>query len=154
MAKTITLHDDIYRKLASYGNRDESYNTIVLRLLENLEDKEAKKDMENRTTEFEPENINEGKTKYPVLYELEDGTEVRYKIKQGDYEGEKRVGTVENSRIVYNESKWSPTGFAREADKDIRGSDARSSEAYRGPTEVEFQDEGEKWVPIKAILER
>ena len=154
MAKTITLHDDIYRKIASYGNRDESHNTIVLRLLENLDEDQAKKDMHNRISVFNPENIDNNESKYPVLHEIENKTRVRYKIKQGDYSGQKRIGTVEDSRIVFDNNEWSPTGFARAADKDIRGSDARSSEAYRGPTEVEFQDEEENWVPIKTIFER
>lgn len=154
MSETITLADPIHRKLSSYGNRDESYNTITLRVLENLNEEEAERDRKNRITTFERQDGDElEKSGNPAVEKLEDRTTVRWRINRGDYAGEQKTGTVKGGRIEYNGSTWSPTGMAREADKDIRGSDARNSESYSGPREVEYKNEDGKWVPIKTVLE-
>jgi len=154
MSQTITLADEIHKELASYGNRDESYNTIVLRVLNNLNEGEAKMDREDRKTVFERGGKTEDELAgNPAVEKLEDGTTVRWKIEQGDYAGQEKTGTVKGGRVEYRDSTWSPSGFAREADQDIRGNDARSSKSYRGPREVEYKDENGEWVSINTVLE-
>ena len=151
MAKTITLAEEVHRELSKYGNRDESYNTIVLRLLNNMKEEEAQKDRMERKTVFQKDD--KAATGNPAAEALDDGTVVRFKIEQGKYAGEQKTGTVSGSRIEYEGDTWSPTGMAREADQDIRGSDARDSGAYSGPREVEYQNESGEWVPLQSILE-
>jgi len=154
MSETITLADEVHKELASYGNRDESYNTILLRVLTNLNEEEAKNDREKRETVFERGEKSRGEsTGNPVVEKLEDGTTVRWKIEQGDYAGQGKTGTVKGGRVEYRGSTWSPSGFAREADQDIRADDARSSESYGGPREVEYKNESGNWVSIKSVLE-
>lgn len=152
MGKTITLDEELYKELAMYGNRDESHNTIVARLLNNIDEEEAQEDRMNRTTTFDSEE-NESLSGNPAVEKLDDGTVVRFKIERGEYSGEERTGTVSGGRIEYDGSTWTPSGMAREADQDIRGSDARESEAYSGPREIEYQDESGEWVPIQTVLE-
>jgi predicted CopG family antitoxin len=154
MSKTITLADEVYKKLASYGNRDESHNTIVLRLINNQNEEETKMDRENRETVFERKDKNESESAgNPAVEKLEDGTTARWKLTQGDYAGKEKTGTVKGARIEYRGNTWSPSGFAREADQDIRGDDARNSESYGGPSEVEYKDESGEWVSINTVLE-
>jgi len=152
MAPTISLDEELHRNLASYGNRDESYNTILARILNHVDEEEAQKDRMNRDTTFETDE-EEDASSNPAVEQLDDRTEVRFKIERGDYAGEEGTGMVRGGRIEYNGSLWSPTGMAREADQDIRGSDARSSGSYSGPREVEYQDGSGEWVPIQTALE-
>jgi predicted CopG family antitoxin len=154
MSKSITIADELYKEFASYGNRDESHNTILARLLEHSDKEELEKDRKNRITEYnqEGEDTDSART-YPVVEELEDGTVVRWKITRGDYAGGERTGKVSGGRIAYDGGTWSPTGMAREADQDIRGSDARNSGSYNGPREVEYQNDDGKWVPLQTVLE-
>jgi len=153
MSKTITLADEVHKELAGYGNRDESYNTIVLRVLNNLNEEEAKRDRENRATVFERGENGDELTGSPAIEKLDDGTTVRWKLQQGEYAGKAKTGRVNGGRVEYRDTTWSASGFARAADQDIRGDDARSSESYRGPKEVEYQNEDGDWVAIDTVLE-
>ncbi|ELY41671.1 DUF7557 family protein [Halalkalicoccus jeotgali] len=152
MTPTINLDEELHRELASYGNRDESYNTILARILNHVDEEEAQRDRMNRNTTFETDEEEESSSN-PAVEQLDDGTEVRFKIERGEYAGEERTGIVRGGRIEYNGSTWSPTGMAREADHDIRGSDARNSGSYSGPREVKYQDANGQWVPIQTALE-
>lgn len=156
MSKTITIDDELYKKLAMYGNRDESHNTIIARLLEHINKDEAQEDRMNRETVFVPDSgarDEYSQRSNPVVEALPDGTEVRYRIARGDYAGEDRFGTVQGGRLKYDGELVTPTGMARRADKEIRGSDARSSEAYAGPRELEYQNDEGEWVPVQSVLE-
>jgi len=58
---------------------------------------------------------------HPVLEKLSDGTEVRYKFVNGEYSGTIIKAKVEGGHILYQNEKYSPTGAARAALKEIRG---------------------------------
>jgi len=154
MSKTISLDEELYKEFASYGNRDESHSTILARILNHVDKDGAQEDRMNRETTFgNEEEEEESLSSNPAVEKLEDGTVVRFKIERGEYTGKERTGTVRGGRIEYNGSTWSPTGMAREADQDIRGSDARNSGSYSGPREIEYRDENGEWVPIQTVLE-
>jgi hypothetical protein len=154
MTKTITIADELHKKLSEFGNRDESYNTIFARLLEHTDEDSAQNDRMNRTTTFERTDRDEDSLSgNPAVEALEDGTEVRWTIDSGEYD-DQRIGIVDGGRIQFKDSTWSPSGFAREADEDLRGDDARNSSSYAGPREVEYQDENGRWVPVQSALEQ
>ncbi len=144
MAGTINLDEDLYRELGQYGNRDESWNDIVARVLEHLNEEAAREDRENRTTTFSRERPEGGN---PAARALEDGTVVRHQYNRGEYDGRTVEATVRGGQLEYDGELWSPSGAAREADRDVRGTDARDS-GYRGPTWWEYQDESGEWVPL------
>lgn len=152
MTKTISLDEELYREFAGYGNRDESHNTLLARVLEHVDHDAAQEDRLNRTTTWEDQGEDEEARSNPAVEELPDGTEVRFRIERGDYAGEERTGIVQGGRIEYDGSTWSPSGMAREADQDIRGSDARASGSYNGPRELEYQNEDSEWVPIETVV--
>jgi hypothetical protein len=60
---------------------------------------------------------------HPVLREVEDGTEIRYKYTRGQYSGEVAKAEIKEGHVIYNGKKYSPSGAARAAMRDIRGSD-------------------------------
>ena len=151
MTETVSYDDELYKELASYGNKDESHNTILARILKHLDEEAAQEDRLNRTTTWEGQE--EEQSGNPHVEALEDGTEVRYRIERGDYAGEERTGVVQGGRVEYDRGDWSPSGFAREADQDIRGSDARQSESYNGSREVEYENEDGELVPIETVQE-
>jgi len=151
MSPTININEDLHKEISSYGNRDESYNTILARLLNHVDEEEAELDRKYRDTVFEADDADASGN--PAVEQLADGTKVRFRIERGDYSGEEKFGTVQGSRIEYDGDKWSPTGMAREADKDIRGSDARDSGAYSGPREIEYQNDSGEWVSLNTVTE-
>jgi predicted CopG family antitoxin len=153
MSKTITIADELHKRLSEFGNRDESYNTIISRVLKHTDEDEAQNDRKNRITTYEKaDEDKDALSGNPAVEALEDGTEVRWTIDSGEYD-DKRTGEVEGGRIKFRGSTWRPSGFAREADREIRGDDARSSESYAGPREVEYQNEDGEWVSINSVLE-
>jgi hypothetical protein len=149
MAGTINLDEDLYRELGQYGNRDESWNDIVARVLEHVDEEAAREDRENRITTFENEEPTAGN---PAVQALDDGTVVRHKYTRGPYEGTEVEATVRGGKLEYNGERWSPSGAAREADRDVRGSDARDS-GYRGPTWWEYENENGEWAPLNTATE-
>jgi hypothetical protein len=114
-----------------------------------VNEEEAQGDRLSRGTIWEDQEEDQEQFSNPHVEALEDGTEVRFKIERGDYAGEEKTGVVRGGRIEYNGNTWSPSGMAREADQDIRGGDARQSESYNGPREIEYQNEDGGWVPIR-----
>lgn len=98
-------------------------------------------------------NNNISPSSNPAVEQLADGTRVRFRMEQGYYGGKEKFGTVQGAKIEYDGSMWSPTGMARKADKDIRGSDARDSGAYNGPREIEYEKETGEWEPIRTVAE-
>lgn len=156
MGKRINIADELHRELAEFGNRDESYNTIIARVLEHTNKDEAQKDRMNRVTSYEERGRDEDEKSLmgnDALETLPDGVEVRWRIERGDYAGEERTGTVRGGRIEFNGSTWTPSGFAREADREIRGTEARSSGSYAGPREVEYQNDNGEWVSLHTVFE-
>lgn len=143
MSGTINLDEDLFRELGQYGNRDESWNDIVARVLEHLDKEAAREDRENRSTTFSRKRPEEGGN--PAVRALDDGTVVRHRYSRGEYEDAE--ATVRGGHLEYDGDLWSPSGAAREADRDIRGADARDS-GYRGPTWWEYQNESGEWAPI------
>lgn len=153
MSKTITLADELHKRLSEFGNRDESYNTIIARILEHTDEEGAQNDRMNRITTYERIDGDEDSLSgNPAVEALKDGTEVRWTIDSGDYD-DVRIGEVDGGRIRFQGTTWRPSGFAREADQDIRGNDARNSKSYAGPREVEYRNEDGEWVPIQSVLE-
>lgn len=52
---SIEVTDEIYQALAEYGHGDESWNDVMRRLLEHLDEEAAIEDKMNRTTTYEEE---------------------------------------------------------------------------------------------------
>jgi hypothetical protein len=146
MSKNINLDEELYRKLGEFGNRDESWNDIIARLLSHVDEEAAREDRDNRTTTHSTNSNERTRGGNPHVEELDDGTEVRHVFQNQEYETVKAI--VTGGRLEYDGELLSPSGAAREADKDTRGSDARESETYRGPIWWEYENEHGEWVPL------
>ena len=133
---TIHLTDETHRELGRFGTRDESWDTIISRVLRHTDEKTVLEGLRNRkkreadvshTTSAENYLRHNGGTNYskeeghPALRELENGTQLRHQFKQGDYAGETVQAKVRDGHVVYN-SKWmAPSTAAVEAVEDIKG---------------------------------
>lgn len=148
MAPTINVDDELYQNLGRFGNRDESWNDVLARLIEHADEEAALEDRDNRETTFRRERTR-GAT---GLEQLPDGTMVRHEFRRGPFSGESVEATVEGGRIMYDGDTWSPSGAAREADSDLRGDDARGS-GYSGWEFWEYENEEGNWVQIGTLRE-
>lgn len=148
MAPTINVADDLHRELGRYGNRDESWNDVLARLLEHTDKETALEDRDNRATTY----TGQPRTEASGLEQLPDGTVVRHKFQRGEYSGETIEATVEGGRIKYEGETWSPSGAAREADRDLRGDDARGS-GYSGWEFWEYETDDGNWAQIGTLRE-
>jgi len=152
MARSIKLADDLYQDLGRFGNRDESWNDVVARVLEHIDEDAALEDRDERTTTH---TTQDAQSEDSALSKLDDGTVVRHRYQRGDYSGESVEATVQGGRLSVEDDTQetrSPTGAARVADKDLRGDDARG-EGYNGWTWWEYENEDGEWVPINDLAE-
>lgn len=146
MVPTINVADELYRELGRFGNRDESWNDVLARLIEHADEDAALNDRDDRATTYTGQTM----TDTSGLEELPTGTMVRHKFKRGQYSGETVEATVDGGRIKYDGETWSPSGAAREADRDLRGDDARGS-GYSGWEFWEYENEDGNWVQIGTL---
>lgn len=152
MARSIKLADGLYQDLGRFGNRDESWNDVVARVLEHVDEDAALEDRDARATTHTTE---EAGSEDSALSKLNDGTVVRHRYQRGDYSGETVEATVQGGRLSVDgdtQDTRSPTGAARVADKQLRGDDARG-EGYNGWTWWEYENEDGEWVPINDLAE-
>lgn len=158
MTPSIHIDTDLYEELGQYGNRDESWNDVIARVLEYVDEENVLKDRDERGTVYnrqKPESISRGLDGL-----LEDGTVLRHKYKRGDYSGEVIEATVRDGRIDVKGDEGpypdvdtrSPSGAARESDKIVRGDDARGS-GYNGWDWWEYKNENDNWVEIRELTE-
>lgn len=99
----------------------------------------------------------------PKLGQLADGTTLRHVYKQGEYSGKEVNAHVRGERINVpgdagpDDSDYTtrtPSGAAREADRQYRGADARDDPyGYSGWDWWEYQNEDGEWVPISRLPE-
>ena len=150
MARTIKIDEDLYKDLGRYGNRDESWNDVLARVLAHVDEDAALQDRDNRETTHTNQKT---KTKDSALSKLPDGTVVRHRYQRGDYSGETVEATVQGGHLSVENDKVmmrTPTGAARVADGQLRGNDARG-EGYNGWTWWEYETEDGEWVPIDEL---
>ncbi|WP_049933948.1 hypothetical protein [Halorubrum lacusprofundi] len=152
MARSIKLADDLYQELGDFGNRDESWNDVLARVLVHVDEDAALEDRNNRATTY---NSQGAEAEDSELSELPDGTIVRHRYQRGDYGGETVEATIQGGRLSVEDDTQetrSPTGAARVADKQLRGDDARG-EGYNGWTWWEYETEDGDWEPITELAE-
>jgi hypothetical protein len=152
MARTIKIDEELYRELGRYGNRDESWNDVLARVLEYVDEDTALADRDNRETVHSDQVATTGNS---ALEELPDGTVVRHFYQRGDYVGETVEATVQEGNLSVEgdtQESRSPTGAARVADIQLRGDDARG-EGYNGWTWWGYENEDGEWVPINELKE-
>lgn len=152
VARSIKLADDLHQDLGRYGNRDESWNDVVARVLEHVDEDAALEDRDARSTTHTTTGSQSASSS---LSKLDDGTVVRHRYQRGDYSGETVEATVQDGGLSVdgdNERTRSPTGAARVADKQLRGDDARG-EGYNGWLWWEYENEDGEWVPIDNLVE-
>ncbi len=152
MARTIKVDEDLYKDLGHYGNRDESWNDVLARVLAHVDEDRALEDRDNRATRYNSQGAVAADS---ALSELPDGTVVRHRYQRGKYSGETVEATVQGDQLsVENDEQEtrSPTGAARVADKNFRQDDARG-EGYNGWTWWEYETEDGDWEPIKELTE-
>ncbi|RQG88838.1 hypothetical protein EA462_10580 [Natrarchaeobius halalkaliphilus] len=152
MARTIKVDEDLYRDLGRYGNRDESWNDVLARVLAHIDEEAALEDRDNRETTH---NSQETEAEDSALSQLPDGTVVRHRYQRGEYSGETVEATVQGGRLSVEgdtQETRSPTGAARIADKKLRDDDARG-EGYNGWTWWEYETEDGDWEPITVLAE-
>lgn len=152
MARTIKIDEDLYRDLGRYGNRDESWNDVLARVLAHIDEEAALEDRDNRETTH---NSQETEVEDSALSQLPDGTVVRHRYQRGEYSGETVEATVQGGRLSVEgdtQETRSPTGAARIADKKLREDDARG-EGYNGWTWWEYETEDGDWEPITVLAE-
>ena len=152
MARTIKIDEDLYRDLGRYGNRDESWNDVLARVLTHINEEAALEDRDNRQTAH---NSPVTEADDSALSQLPDGTVVRHRYQRGDYSGETVEATVQGGQLSVEDDTQetrSPTGAARVADKQLRGDDARG-EGYNGWTWWEYETEDGDWEPINELTE-
>ena len=150
MARSIKVADDLYQELGHFGNRDESWNDVLARVLAHVDEDAALEDRDNRATSY---NSQEAEAADSALSELPDGTVVRHRYQRGGYSGETVEATVQGGRLSVEDDTQetrSPTGAARVADKQLRGDDARG-EGYNGWTWWEYETEDGEWVAIDEL---
>lgn len=80
-------------------------------------------------------------------------TVVLHKYQRGKYADRVVHATVNGTHLEFDGELWSPSGAAREADEDVRGSDARSSGGYGGPDWWEYEDENGEWRNLSTLGE-
>lgn len=131
MPTSIKIPDDLAEEIGQFGNRDETWETTIRRLINHVDRDAAMEDRRNRQTTADRNPTEESGNE--LVKELEDGTVVVHKYERGKYAGEEVHATVDGGHIRYDGELWSPSGAAREADQDVRGEDARPSESYGGP---------------------
>lgn len=132
---SIHISEEKRRELGRFGTRDESWDTIISRVLKYTDEEAVLEDLRNREREIENQLSNTSKRNWsrrtggphysqedghPALKRLEDGTKVRHQFKQGEYAGEVAEARVRDGHIVYNSEWMSPSGAAEEAVKDIK----------------------------------
>lgn len=152
MARSIKLADNLYRELGRYGNRDESWNDVLARVLTHVDEDAALADRDDRATLH---NSQDAGAEDSALSQLSDGTVVRHRYQRGDYSGESVEATVQGGRLSVEgdtQETRSPTGAARVADKQLRGDDARG-EGYNGWRWWEYETEDGEWEPINELKE-
>ncbi len=99
----------------------------------------------------------------PKLGQLENGTTLRHVYKRGRYSGDVVTVCVQGEQIDVpsdagpDDSDYTtrtPSGSAREADRQHRGTDARNDPyGYSGWDWWEYQNEDREWVPISELSE-
>lgn len=152
MAPTINLAEDLYRDLGRYGNRDESWNDVVARVLEYVDEDNALEDKENRATSYARVGTAQS-SEDSVFQKLEDGTVVRHRYQRGGYGGTEVEATVVDGKVEYDGTKYnSPSPAALAADEDIRGADSAS--ALNGWDWWEYENKDRDWVPIDTLREK
>jgi hypothetical protein len=152
MARSIKLADELYQDLGRFGNRDESWNDVVCRVLEHVDEDAALEDRDARTTTH---TMQDASSEDSALSKLDDGTVLRHRYQRGDYSGEVVEATVQGGRLSVEgdtQETRSPTGAAQVADKQLRGDDARGK-GYNGWTWWEYENEDGEWVPIDDLAE-
>lgn len=150
MARTIKVDDDLYRELGHYGNRDESWNDVLARVLTHVDEEAARNDRDNRTTTH---NSEAASPESSALAKLPDGTTVVHFYRRGDYSGQTVEAVVQGDRLTVqgdSQETRTPTGAARVADKLHRGDDARGK-GYNGWTWWEYENENGDFVPINHL---
>jgi len=152
MARSIKVADDLYQELGHFGNRDESWNDVLARVLTHVDEEAALEDRDNRSTRY---NTQGAEAADSALSELPDGTVVRHRYKRGEYSGETVEATVKGGRLSVEgdeQETRSPTGAARVADKNLRQDNARGK-GYNGWTWWEYETEDGAWEPINELTE-
>jgi hypothetical protein len=152
MARTIKIDEDLYRDLGRFGNRDESWNDVLARVLAHVDEDAALDDRNNRETMHNGHDSSSGKS---GLERLPDGTVVRHPYSRGEYSGSSVEATVVGDQLSVDgdtQETRSPTGAARVADKKLRGEDARG-EGYNGWTWWRYKNENGEWRPIQELGE-
>lgn len=152
MARSIKVADDLYQKLGHFGNRDESWNDVLARVLEHVDEGAALEDRDSRETKH---NSQSAEPEDSALSQLPDGTIVRHRYQRGDYSGETVEATVQGGRLSVEgdaQKTRTPTGAARAADKRLREDDARG-EGYNGWAWWEYETEEGDWEPINHLAE-
>lgn len=150
MAPTIKVADDLYREIGRFGNRDETWNDVLARLINHVDEEAALTDRDNRTTTH---SANQTATGESGLAQLEDGTVVMHWYQRGDYSGQSVEATVQGDGLSVpgdTQETRTPTGAARVADKKHRGDDARG-EGYNGWMWWNFKNEEGEWEPIDIL---
>lgn len=125
------MTEGLYQKLSRFGNRDESWNDVVVRVLAHVDEDAALKDRNNRETTH---NSQTAESEGSALSQLSDGTVVRHWYQRGNYSGETVEATIQGGRLSVEgdtQETRSPSGAARVADRNFRGDDARD-EGYNG----------------------
>lgn len=152
MARSIKVADDLHQELGRFGNRDESWNDVLARVLTHVNEEAALEDRDNRATTH---NSQAGGAEDSALNQLPNGTVVRHRYQRGDYSGETVEATVQGGRLSVEDDEQdtrTPTGAARVADKQLRRDDARG-EGYNGWTWWEYETEDGEWEPINELTE-
>ena len=152
MARSIKVADDLHQELGRFGNRDESWNDVLARVLTHVNEEAALEDRDNRATTHNGQVADADDS---ALNQLPDGTVVRHRYQRGDYSGETVEATVQGGRLSVEDDEQdtrTPTGAARVADKQLRGDDARG-EGYNGWTWWEYETEDSDWKTINELAE-
>jgi predicted CopG family antitoxin len=159
MTPTINVNDEVYRELGRFGNRDESWNTVVNRILKHVDEEAAMEDRDNRedsgdhestSLNFDDIQADSETVGDPHLRQLEDSTPVRHRYRRGNYSGAKIMGRIENGQIQVAGRRFpAPSRAAVAADKEKRGEDAR--ESINGWRWWEYQKSDGEWVKLDSL---
>lgn len=151
MTPTINLNEEVYSDLGRFGNRDESWNTVVKRLLEHVDEEAAIEDRDNRESPsgYEPSRMQDSESGDPTLRQLDDGTVVRHKYQRGSYSGAEVEGRIRDGEVEFDGERYAPSTAARIADEKKRGEDSMST--ANGWTWWEFQNDDGEWVKLDSL---
>lgn len=152
MSPSINLSEDLYKELGQYGSRDESWDDVVARVLEHVDEEEALKDKQKRlTTHSKTDSTTQSRSSgNSTLKQLEDGTTLRHKYQQGNYSGNKAEARVVDGYIEVEGEKFdSPSPAAEKADRVVRGEDSAAS--LNGWEWWEYKNEHGNWVLIDRL---